>query len=141
MELDADKAYSVAPSKGQKPLDLFTDEHFEELSNPTRYPHGRGGINTKRERIITVRKYFDQRLLHVDCRFAQDIEYLLAAQYAVESKQVSDEANIAMRQNQGRTFRGQTLTAGHLEIVQHMIRTDEAYKFLKNERESPACDV
>lgn len=66
---------------------------------------------------------------------------LSAAQYAVESRQVSDEANIAMRQSQGQTFRGQTLTAGHLknpEIVQHMIRTDEAYKFLKNVRGSPA---
>ena len=43
-------------------------------------------------------------------------------------------------QNQKRTFRGQTLTAGHLknpEIVQNMIRIDEAYKFLKNVRRSP----
>ena len=33
----------------------------------------------------------------MDGWFARDIEYLLAAQYAVESKQVSDEANIAMQ--------------------------------------------
>ena len=141
MELDADKAYSVAPGENQKPLNLFTDEHFEELSNLTKHPYGSGGINIQRQRTITVRKYFNQRLLHVDGRFAKDIEYLLAAQYAVESKQVSDEANIAMRQNQGRTFRGQALTAGHLknsDIIQHMIRTDEAYKFLKNVHGSPA---
>ena len=73
-ELDADQAYSVASAEGQKPLNLFADERFEELSNPTKYPHGRGGINTKRERSITLRKYFNQRLLHVDGRFARDVE-------------------------------------------------------------------
>ena len=111
------------------------------MSNPTKYPFGSGGINTHRERSITIRKYFNQRLLHVDGRFAKDIEYLLAAQYTVEHKQVYDEISIAMRQTQGRQYRGQALTAGHIknsDIVQQMIRSDDAYKFLKNVRGSPA---
>ena len=72
-------------------MNMFTDDYFEEMSNPNKYPFGSGGINTHRERSITIRKYFNQQLLHVDGRFAKDIEYLLAAQYAVEHKQVYDE--------------------------------------------------
>ncbi len=141
VESSADKIYSVAPGEGQTPMNMFTDEHFEEMSNPTKYPYGKGGMNLHRERNITIRKYFNQRLLHVDGRFAKDIEYLLAAQYAVEHKQVSDEISIAMRQTQGQQYRGQALTAGHLknsDVVQQMIRSDDAYKFLKNVRGSPA---
>ena len=108
------------------------------MSNPTKYPFGSEGINTHRERSITIRKYFNQRLLHVDGRFAKDIEYLLAAQYAVEHKQVYDEISIAMRQTQRRQYRGQALTAGHIKNSEQMIRSDDAYKFLKNVRGSPA---
>ena len=53
---NADKAYSIAPGEGQKPLDLFTDEHFEELSNLTKYPYGNGGINAQRK-ILSIRDY------------------------------------------------------------------------------------
>ena len=136
---NGDKIYSVAPGEGQTPMNIITDDYFEEMSNPTKYPFGKGGINTHRERSITIPKYFNQQLLHVDSRFAKDTVSLLAAQYAVEHKQVYDE--ITMRQTQGQQYRGQALTAGHLknsDIVQQMIRSDDAYKFLKNVRGSPA---
>ena len=86
IESDSDKVYSVASGEGQTLMNMFTDDYYEELSNPTKYPFGKGGMNCHRERSITIRKYFNQRLLHVDGRFAKDIEYLLAAQYAVEHK-------------------------------------------------------
>ena len=60
---------------------------------------------------------------------------MLTAQYAVESKQVNDEANIALRQTKGRLYRGQSLTASHIknhQVIQQMIRKDDAYRFLKN---------
>ena len=66
---------------------------------------------------------------------------MLTAQYAVESKQVADDASIALRQTQGRLYRGQVLTAGSVrnqEIVNKMIQKDYAYHFLKNVRGSPA---
>ena len=63
VESDGDKIYSVALGEGQTPMNMFTDDYFEEMSNPTKYPFGRGGINTHRERNITIRKYFNQRLL------------------------------------------------------------------------------
>lgn len=90
---------------------------------------------------LTVRKYFNQRLLDVDGRFAKDVEYLLTAQYAVESKQVVDDASIKLCQSQGRLYRGQVLTAGTVKdqhVLQQMLQRDNAYRFLKNVRGSPA---
>ena len=46
---------------------------------------------------LTVCKYFNQRLLDADGRLARDIKYLLTAQYAVESKQLADDASIALK--------------------------------------------
>jgi hypothetical protein len=82
--VDDDSTYSIAPGEGQTPCAFFMDEKFEELANPSKYPYGRGGLTAKRQKKITARKYFNQRLLHKDGRFASDIDYLLAAQYTVE---------------------------------------------------------
>ena len=134
--------FSVAPGEGQKPIGILSDKHIEEMCNPTKYPTGMHGlIITERKTRLTVRKYFSQRLLDADGRFARDIEYLLTAQYAVESKQVADDASIAMRQTQGRLHRGQVLTAGSVRnehLMSEMIQKDYAYRFLKNVRGSPA---
>ena len=69
------------------------------------------------------------------------VEYLLTAQYAVESKQVADDASIMLRQSQGRLYRGQALTAGVIkskQVLNQMMQRDDAYRFLKNVRSSPA---
>ena len=57
-------------------------------------------LSTERHHKLTYRKYFNQRLLDVDGRFAHDIDYLFVAQYIVDSKQVFDDANnFIWRQN------------------------------------------
>ena len=136
-----DSVFSIAPGEGQKPIAILTDDHFEEMCNPTKYPYGYFGLKANREKKLTVRKYFNQRLLDADGRFAKDVEYLLMAQYAVESKQVSDDASIVLRQSQGRVYRGQAITAGTIKdqsVLLQMMQRDDAYRFLKNVRGSPA---
>ena len=103
---------SIAPGEGQKPIAILTDDYFEEMGNPTKYPYGNFGLKANRQKRLTVRKYFNQRLLNADGRFAKDVEYLLMAQYAVESKQVFDDASIVLWQSQGWVYRGQAITAG-----------------------------
>ena len=91
-----------------------------------------------REKKLTVRRYFNQRLLDADGRFCKDVEYLLTAQYAVESKQVADDASIMLRQSKGKLYRGQALTAGLIRnrsVLLQMIQRDDTYK---NVRGSPA---
>ena len=113
----------------------------EEMFNPTKYPYGKGGLKTPRDAKLTMRRYFNQRLLDVDGRFGKDMEYLLTAQYTVEDTQVRNSENIVMRQAQGRRHRGAALTAGSVknkEVLRQMIQKDDAYKFLKQVRGSPA---
>ena len=137
----ADDTLSVAPGGGKTPMSITKDEFFEEMFNPTKYPSGEGGLKTPRDTKLTVRKYFNQRLLDADGRFGKDVEYLFTAQYMVEDKQVHDAENIAMRQAQGRRHIGAVLTAGSVknkEVLRQMVQRDDAYKFLKQVRGSPA---
>ena len=80
--------FSIAPAEGQKPLSIMTDNAFETMFNPDKFCFGNGAFNTERPRKLTYRKYFNQRLLDVDGRFAKDLDYLFVAQYIVEAKQV-----------------------------------------------------
>ena len=81
IDATTDNMFTVAPSEGQKLIGILNDKFFEEMCNPTKYPTGRYGLVTERKTRLTVRKYFNQRLLDADGRFAKDIEYLLTAQY------------------------------------------------------------
>jgi hypothetical protein len=128
--------YSVAPAEGQRPLFIMTDPHFEELSNPQMYPLGSGGYDTDRIKRITYRKYFNQRLLDVDGRFARDVDYIFVSQYIVESKQVNDDSNHYIYRQKPHS----SVTAGQIRqqnVLQEHVRQDVAYRFLKNVRGSP----
>lgn len=98
-----DKILSLAPAEGQRPLGILADDFFEELAFPDKFPRGyRGYTSTKRSVPLTVRKYFNQRLLNCDGRFARDTDYLFAAQFATESKQILDNITVHVRQVIGR---------------------------------------
>ena len=135
-ESDA-QIYSIAPAEGQKPIPIMTDEHFEEMANPDKFCLGTGGFSTERPRKITYRKYFNQRLLDVDGRFARDMDYLFVAQYIVEAKQILDDGNnFIWRQKPGR----QPLTVSQVrsqESLNEYVQKDKAYRFMKNVRGSP----
>ena len=92
--------------------------------------------------ITTPRKYFNQRILDVDGRFAKDIEYLFVAQYTVEAKQIRDDAsNFVIRQRHGMKGTGQRINAGiaqNADRIHQLIQKDYAFKFMKNVRGSPA---
>ena len=83
----------------------MTDANFEAMSNPDKFPYSSGTYSSDRPRKLTYRKYFNQRLLDVDGRFARDLDYLFVVQYIVEAKQVQDDGtNFAMRQKPSRQF-------------------------------------
>ena len=95
----------VAPAEGEKPLNIMTDSNCEAMSNPDKFPFGNGTFRSERPKKLTYRKYFNQRLLDVDGRFARDLDFLFVAQYIVEAKQVLDDGNnFAWRQKPSRQF-------------------------------------
>ena len=138
---EANQVFSIAPGQGNKPIPLLTDKLFEELANPDKFPFGKGGFaDTERHSKLTLRKYVNACLLDQDGRFAKDIQYIFAMQYAVEHKQVRDSIGIALRQTRGRQQVGRNIHAGMLKNPQHLqnlFKKDRAYTFLKNIRGSP----
>ena len=139
--IDFNQIISVAPGEGLKPLNILTDQSFEEMAFPHKYPLGKGGFSEERKEKVTIRKFFNQRLLDVDGRFAKDVDYLLAAQYAVEQDQVDHLQSIVIRQMHGRLYQGEKLTAGHLkdpEKLNQLVQKDYGYRLLKEVRGTPA---
>ena len=128
--------FSVAPAEGQKPLSIMTDKAFETMFNPDKFCFGKGAFNTDRPRKLTYRKYFNQRLLDVDGRFAKDLDYLFVAQYIVEAKQVLDDGNnFVWRQKPNTQFTA--AQAKDHTMLNQFVRKDKAYRFMKNIRGSP----
>ena len=118
---EANQVFSIAPGEGNKPIPLLTDTLFEELANPDKFPYGNGGFaDTERDTKLTLRKYVNAHLLDQDGRFAKDIEYIFAMQYAVEHKQVKDCISVALRQTRGCQQVGRNLDAGMLKNPQHL---------------------
>ena len=71
-----------------------------------KYPYGNFGLKTNREKRLTISKYFNQWFFNTDGRFAKDVQYLLMALYAVDSKQVSKDASTVLQRSKGRVYRG-----------------------------------
>ena len=126
----------VAPAEGEKPLNIMTDSTFEAMSNPDKFPCGKGTFSSERPKKLTYRNYFNQRLLDVDGRFARDLDYLFVAQYIVETKQIFDDGNnFAWRQKPSRQFTA--AQARDQTLLSQYVRKDKAYSFMKNIRGSP----
>ena len=88
---------NIAPGEGKRPQPFETDENAEELSFPHLFPTGKFGFSMKRDRKISLKKYFQTRILNYDGRFSRNIEYIFYAQYRSEAKEVADNLSIALR--------------------------------------------
>ena len=107
--------YQCAPGENNIPKYILLDHDFEVLAFPDLFPYGGGGYHSAHRKVkLPIRKYFQQHLLNVDGRFAQNIEYLFCAQYIADIKQIESDATLAIMLSQGRTLGGHKITAGHL---------------------------
>ena len=134
--------YQCAPGENNIPKYILLDNDFEVLAFPDLFPYGSGGYHSANRKVkLSIRKYFQQYLLKVDGRFAQNIEYLFCAQYIADIKQIESDAALAIWLSSGRTLGGHKITAGQLQnpaVVEQLVRNEQAYTFLKNVRGSPA---
>ena len=89
-------------------------------------------------------------LVNADIHFAQDMEYFFCAEYISDIKQIQGVTYLVICLSYGRTLDGHKIIAGMLQnptAHQQLVQTEQAYKFLKNIRGSPAhwqhelCDV
>ena len=105
--------YQCAPGENDAPKDMLLDDNFEVLTFPDLFPHGKGGyISTERSMKLGIRKYFQQRLLNCNGRFAKNMEYIFCAQYISDIKQIQSDANMAIQLSRRCTLDGSLITAG-----------------------------
>ena len=131
--------YQCAPGENNTPKYMLLDDNFEVLTFPDLFPYGKGGyMSAERPIKLGIRKYFQQRLLNCDGRFAKNMEYMFCAQYISDIK---SDANMAIWLSRGCTLNGSLITAGTFcnpDAIKQLVRNQEAYKFLKNVRGSPS---
>ena len=133
------EVYSVAPGEGRLPLLIGNDANNEVLTFPTLFPDGKFGFDVQRMSKLTLRKYFQAKLLSEDTRFAKNTEYLFYAQYLKEQKQISDSINIALRKAKLSVTDEDRVTAGTLkntERLKQLILQDQGQRFVQNVRGS-----
>ena len=107
--------YQCLPGENTIPKYILLDNDFEILAFPDLFPYGSGGYHSANRRVkLPIRKYFQQCLLNVVSRFAQNTEYLFCAQYIADIKQIESDATLAIMLSQGRTLEGHKITAGQL---------------------------
>ena len=125
---------SIAPGEGKRPLGLESDEKSEELSFPHLFPSGKFGYSMDRKRPVSLKKYFQARVLHADGRFSSSAEYLFYAQYRCEAKDTRDCLSISLRKGCQ-----EDLTAGQIQKkISDLIRNNLGINFLQKVKGSPA---
>ena len=125
---------SVAPGEGKKPQVMKMDPYSEEMSFPCLFPTGQFGYSHKRQKNVSLKKYFQSRMLHCDGRFARNIQYLFYAQYRCEAKEIKDGLSVALRKGKGTDITAKDVK----EKISDVIRNDLGYHFLQKIRGSPA---
>ena len=86
--------YQCAPGENIIPKYILLDNDFEVLAFPDLFPYGSGGYHSANRKVkLPIRKYFQQCLLNIDCRFAQNI---FCAQYIADIKQTESDATLAI---------------------------------------------
>ena len=76
---------------------ILLDNDFKVLAFQDLFPYGSGGYHSANRKVkLPIRKYFQQCLLNVDGRFAQNIEHLFCAQYIADIKQIESDTTLAI---------------------------------------------
>ncbi|WAR30905.1 PIF1-like protein [Mya arenaria] len=139
LSLDASRIVSIAPGEGKRPLAILGDENFEELCFPTLFPSGKFGYKYQRPVQLSVKKYFQRRILEKGGHFASNIEYLFVAQFLSEWHQILSCMSIALRKSKS-GHDGETFNAGFFknrDMIRPLLTKDDAYRFLQPIRGSP----
>ncbi|XP_052690977.1 uncharacterized protein LOC128168860 [Crassostrea angulata] len=136
-----DEVYNIAPGEGKNPVRMLQDEGNEAKSFPHLFPSGRFSWNEERDERITLSRYFNNRLMNTDNRFAKDTNYIFFAQFMSELKQVIEKTQISIRKSLSKTNDGKMVTSHMLQdpdVLSKLLRNDEALRFMQPIRGTPA---
>ena len=136
-----DDIISCAPCEGNSPVALLNNESNEAKCFPRLFPSGQRTYHDTRNIKLTLGRYFLNRLLHVDNRFAQNTDYIFFAQCLYEMQQIISSVSIALRKGTDKKDDFTQVKVSDLKDaskIGHLLKSNEGYKFLKNVRGTPA---
>nr|XP_022300726.1 uncharacterized protein LOC111108932 [Crassostrea virginica] len=136
-----DDVYNIAPGEGQNPIRMLQEEGNEAKTFPHLFPSGNFSRNESREVKISLSRYFNNRLMNADNRFAKDTNYIFFCQYLSELKQVIDKTQISIRKSLSNLDGKKPVTAEMLqnrEVLSNLLKNDEAMRFMQPIRGTPA---
>ncbi|XP_078336941.1 uncharacterized protein LOC144626544 [Crassostrea virginica] len=136
-----DDVYNIAPGEGHNPIRMLQEEGNEAKTFPHLFPSGKFSWNDNRDVKISLSRYFNNRLMNADNRFAKDTNYIFFCQYLSELKQVIDKTQISIRKSVSKLDGRKPVTAEMLqnpEVLSKLLKTDEAMRFMQPIRGTPA---
>ncbi|XP_062576240.1 uncharacterized protein LOC134238134 [Saccostrea cucullata] len=135
-----DDIYNIAPSEGKNPVRMLQEPGNEAKTFPCHFPSGKFSWNEERTTQITLSRYFNNRLMNADNRFAKDSNYIFFSQYMSELNQVIQKTQISVRKSISKGTE-KPVTSNMVqdpEILCRLLRNDEALRFMQPIRGTPA---
>ncbi|XP_042601481.1 uncharacterized protein LOC122140744 [Cyprinus carpio] len=135
-----DGIMNLAPAEGNNPVKLLSDFANEAKCFPVLFPQGCNTYHEKRDNRLTLSRYFNNRILHADGRFAQNVEYIFFAQYMSEIEQVVSNVSIALRKGKSGCMsqKVNNNVLNNEESLKKLLEFDDGFRFLKPIRGTPA---
>ncbi|KAK3101585.1 hypothetical protein FSP39_004665 [Pinctada imbricata] len=136
-----DEVFNIVPAEGMNPVKMLQEKGNEAKCFPILFPTGENSFDEARKLPISLSRYFNNRLMNADNRFAQHTNYLFYAQYLSELKQVIDKTQISLRKTTAKGASGENVTAETLQDkakLKQLFRKDEALRFLQPIRGTPS---
>ncbi|XP_074538707.1 uncharacterized protein LOC141800196 [Halichoeres trimaculatus] len=131
---------NIAPAEGNCPVKMLSDQTNEAKCFPVLFPRGNKTFHDIRSAHLSLTRYFNNRIMHADGRFARNVEYIFFAQYMSELDQVVSNVSVALRKGKVGQ-RSQRITQGMLkdeEALKQLLEFDDGFKFLRPIRGTPA---
>ena len=91
------KTYEIAPGEARKPQEWLREPTFDIDAFPHLHPEGKFGLHYKRPRPISPPKYFAQRVMHYNDKFARDADYIFMAQQYLERHLLESQISMTMK--------------------------------------------
>ncbi|XP_061191743.1 uncharacterized protein LOC133199982 [Saccostrea echinata] len=136
-----DDIYNIAPGEGKNPVRMLQEPGNEAKAFPCHFPSGKFTWNEDRGTRITLSRYFNNRLMNADGRFAKDSNYIFFCQFMSELNQVIEKTQISVRKSFSKMGSEKLVTSSMLqdpEILSRLLRNDEALRFMQPIRGTPA---
>ncbi|XP_062572298.1 uncharacterized protein LOC134234263 [Saccostrea cucullata] len=136
-----DDVYNIAPSEGRNPVRILQEPGNEAKAFPCHFPSGRFSWNEERSEKLSLSRYFNNRLMNADDRFAKDTNYIFFSQYMSELNQVIEKTQISLRKSLSKCTSGKPITINMLQdptTLSSLLRNDDALRFMQPIRGTPA---